>query len=146
MSRAKHIATFIFAGGLLFSSCGTDDGFSASLIGKWNKTSTTTTTNNGTPQTTNYQGNEIGCDKDYLEFSGDGVLRDVELFKNQDEICTEDVNTSEFERTGDVFTTVSQAGTETYTITKLSGSELRFESTGVIGGVSITVSQYFRKK
>jgi hypothetical protein len=146
MSKAKLFACVALAMGSLVSSCGGDDGFSAPITGKWDKYKTITTVDNNDPETTNYQGNEIGCDKDYIEFQQAGAFRDVELYKNSDEICTEDVVTKTWVRDGDVLTIDGSEGPETFTITKLTGSELRFESTATTGGVTIKVAQLFRKK
>lgn len=142
----KYTRLLSVSGMLAFSalalSCGSDDGFDASIIGKWNYSKTITTINNGSPNTQNYEGNTIGCDKDYQQFADGGVYRDVVLFKNEDQICTESVETDVYAKNGDQLT----IGETTYTVTKLTDTELRYASTVVNGAVSVKVENVFRRK
>lgn len=141
------LASLALTAGLLFSSCGDDDGPRASINGKWEYLKTITKVENQNPTTANYPGHEPGCDKDYQEFLADGSFRDVALFQDQDDNCNEFTEDGNYALTGDVLS-IERDGepSEVFTVTKLTGTELRYESTAETGGVSITVVQVFRKK
>lgn len=131
---------------LLVASCSSDDQPFASLIGQWNRVSTTVKIGNQAPNTTPYNGNTIGCHKDYWEFTSAGTLRDVVWYKNAQEICTEDEVLKTYLHTGDQLS-ISEAGTvETFTIIRLTGSLLEFQSTNTTGGVQMTVTHTFARR
>ncbi|RZJ65239.1 MAG: hypothetical protein EOO50_14525 [Flavobacterium sp.] len=141
------LASMALTAGLLFSSCGNDDGPRASITGKWDYLKTITQVDNQNPSSVNYPGHEPGCDKDYQEFLEGGSFRDVALFQDQDDNCNEFADSGEYALNGDLLTIqVDGEVAETFTVTKLTGAELRYESTAQTGGVSITVTQVFRKK
>lgn len=136
-------AALVITAGFLFVSCSSndDDSSPASIVGKWNYSKTITSVNGGSPSTQNYEGHEVGCDKDYQQFADGGIFRDVVLYKNASDVCTEDANVSTWVKTGNTLT----IGTSTYTISGLTSSELRYESTTSTGGVSLKVIQVFTK-
>lgn len=141
------LASLALTAGLFMSSCGSDDGPRASINGKWDYLKTITQVDSQNPTSANYPGHEPGCDKDYQEFLADGSFRDVALFQDQDDNCNEFTDAGEYAINGDQLT-IQRDGesAETFTVTKLTGAELRYESTATTGGVSIKVTQVFRKK
>ncbi|NUY82228.1 lipocalin family protein [Flavobacterium sp. MAH-1] len=148
MNKTKlTVVSLAIALGFLANSCGSDDGPGASIVGKWDYFKTITQVEGQNPISQNYQGNEPGCDKDYQEFLADGSYRDVVLFQNQDDVCTESVDDGNYAKEGDVLT-VQENGEnpQTYTITKLTDGELRYSSTTQNGGLDFTVTLVFRKK
>ncbi|WP_290846563.1 lipocalin family protein [Flavobacterium sp.] len=145
-TRFKLLSVAI-ALGFLANSCGDDDGARASIVGKWDYSRTITEVENQNPVSQNYAGHEPGCDKDYQEFNADGSYRDVALFQNQDDECTEIAVNGDYSQDGDLLTVSEDGETpQTYTITKLTGSELRYSSTTQNGGLDFTVTLVFRKK
>ncbi|MBD3582918.1 lipocalin-like domain-containing protein [Flavobacterium selenitireducens] len=129
------------------TSCGDDDGARASIVGKWDYTRTITEVEGQNPVSQNYAGHEPGCEKDYQEFLADGSYRDVALFQDQNDQCNEFADEGNYAQSGDQITIQEDGGiAQTYTITKLTGGELRYSSTAQTGGVEITVTQVFRKK
>ena len=141
------LASLALTAGMLTSSCGNDDGPRASITGKWEYLKTITQVDNQNPSSVNYPGHEPGCDKDYQEFLADESFRDVALFQDQDDNCNEFTDTGDYALNGDLLT-IERDGdvAETFTVTKLTGAELRYESTATTGGVAIKVTQVFRKK
>ena len=129
------------------TSCGDDDGARASIVGKWDYSRTITEVEGQNDVSQNYAGHEPGCDKDYQEFMEDGTYRDVALFQDQNDECNEFADVGNYAQDGDQIT-IQEDGSpaQTYTITKLTGGELRYSSTAETGGIEITVTQVFRKK
>lgn len=131
---------------LVAFSCASDDQPFANLVGQWNKVSTTTQIGNQAPNTSPYDSNTIGCHKDYWEFLPDGQLRDVVLYKNAQEICTEDVDLKTYVHTGDQLTISEPGLTETFTVIRLTGSVLEFQSTTTTGGITLKVTHTFARR
>lgn len=154
MKKIRFAFAAIAATALLMTSCSSDDdGPAAKLEGKWTPTKTISITN-GNQTVTTYDDNEPGCDKDYREFVEGGAYRYVIYYENVANSCAEEVVSTIWSKTGDVVTIVDtnddpiieaplDAGT--YTITKLTGSELRLQSTTSTGGVEFEVTQVFRR-
>lgn len=128
------------------SSCSSDDAPFASIVGQWNRVSTITQIGHQAPQTVPYDSNTIGCHKDYWEFTTDGTLRDVVWYKNASEMCTEDVELKTYVHTGDQLTIAEPGLTETFTVIRLTGSLLEFQSTTQTGGVALTVTHVFARR
>jgi len=148
MNKLKLTVTSLaIALGFFANSCGDDDGARASIVGKWDYQRTITEVEGQNPVSQNYAGHEPGCEKDYQEFLADGGYRDVALFQDQNDQCNEFADQGEYAQSGDQLTIQEDGGpSQTYTITKLTGGELRYSSTAETGGVEITVTQVFRKK
>lgn len=65
--------------GLIFTSCSNDNpSQSDSIVGKWNFSKMSFTVNGVTSPETDYDGNELGCSKNYLEFKTDGVYNEAD--------------------------------------------------------------------
>lgn len=142
------LATAIIAAFTL-TSCSKDEDngpvTNGSITAKWNQTKTIITTN-GVNQTINYDGNEAGCSKDYIEFTTNNKLNDVVYFKNAEEICTENAATqSSYSKSGNTLTVIGGDYEGTYTITTLSGSELIVKSVETQSGIQFTTNTYFTK-
>jgi len=149
MKKIKVLLAAVILTGLTLTSCSSDDdsgGTSASIVGKWTPVKTIFKIN-GQSLTTPYEDNEAGCDKDYLEFVEGGAVNDVIYYKNAQNVCTQDV--------GDPATWVKNNNSltvngtfdydGTYTIEKLTGSELRVSTSESSGGVTSTAITYFTK-
>lgn len=128
--------------GLLFASCNSDnDSFERSIAGKWNYNKTIVTTGNGAPVDQSYVGHENGCEKDHVEFNEGNVFRNVLMNKDQNNACVEDASLSTWSKNGNTLT----IGTDTFQVTKLNGSELRYENTVDVSGVPVKVVKVFTK-
>jgi alpha-mannosidase len=138
------VCTFVLAGAALVSSCSSDDssGTAPSIEGKWSYNKTITSVNDGAPTSTNYPNHEANCEKDYQEFAVGGIFKDVVWNKNSQNQCViDDSDVSTWSKADNVLTIDG----ETYTITKLTHSELRYESTTTTGGATLKVTQVFTK-
>lgn len=127
------------------ASCSSDDNgdsTSGNIMAKWTPTKTVTSLNGNNQDPANYSGNEAGCDKDYTEFLTGGVVKDVVFYHNAAEACTEDADASStWSKNGNTLVIDG----DSYEITKLTGSELRYKSTVQTGGATLTVTEYFTK-
>lgn len=146
MKSIKLFLAVVIASAFTMTSCSNDDdnGISTDgeILGKWNYARTMTNLN-GIENSENHS-HEAGCAKDYQEFSTGSVFRDVVLFKNASNACSEDSEAGTWTKNGNTLTlTGNQAGT--YEITRLDGSELHYRSTTTTGGVNLIVTRIFTK-
>lgn len=140
------LASAVAAVFLLGSCSNNDDEPAGTLEGRWTPIKTITVVNGGSETEQAYSGNEAACDKDYREFLTGGLYRFVILYQNVQNVCTEDVETSTWSKSGNTLTItqgVDESGT--YEITKLTNSELRYKSVATTGGVQIEVTQVFSR-
>lgn len=147
MKKIKVVLASLTIATLTLTSCSSDDssGTSVSIVGKWNPIKTVIKSS-GSTITQDYDENEAGCAKDFIEFVEGGVLRNVIYFKNAENACTEDAAEPEvWAKTDDELTITGGEYDGTYEITKLSGSELRVTQTESLGGTTATVTVYFKK-
>ena len=132
-------------------SCSSDDdgpSNNGTIEARWNPVKTTVKVGSSSTITQNYEGNEPGCDKDYIEFVDGGVLNRVSSFRDADEICqTSSASTvANWSKTDDMVTITgdtSYAGT--YEVTRLTNSELRLEEIDNTGGITTVTTIYFSK-
>lgn len=146
MKKFLKISTCLFATALFFSCSDDGDGggVAASIEGKWTPSKTVYKIG-GATQTENYEDNEMGCDKDYVQFNADGSLKNAIFFKNADNVCTEDANTvATYTKSGSTLNINGGEYDGSYTIKKLNSTDLQVETTETIGGVSATVTVYFK--
>lgn len=157
MKKIRFAIAAVAMAGMLSVSCESDDNTEApgNLEGKWTPTKTITVVGNGSPSETTYDGNQAGCDKDYREFVAGGTYRYGVWYLNATNACTEDVIFSTWSKSGDAVTIVdtnpdalikSPPDAGTYTIMKLTSSELRLESTASSGGVDVQITQIFNRQ
>lgn len=142
MRKNNFLICMTIGTGLLLASCGSDDdGFERTIEGKWNYNKTIVTAQGGTPVDQSYTGHENGCEKDHVEFIDGGVFRNVLLNKDQNNNCVEDASQSNWSKNGATLT----IGADIYQVTKLNGSELRYENTVNLEGVPVKVVKVFTK-
>lgn len=142
MRKSKILIGMLAMAALSLTSCGSDDdGFERTIVGKWNYNKTIVTAQGGTPVDQSYTGHENGCEKDHVEFIEGGIYRNVLMNKDQNNNCVEDASQSTWTKNGATLT----VGTDTYQVTKLNGSELRYENTVNLEGVPVKVVKVFTK-
>jgi len=131
------------------TSCSKDDDGNSTggdLTAKWNQTKTVLKIS-GETYNQPYDENQAGCDKDYLEFTDAGMLIDVVYYDPAGaETCAEDSTDPVAYTKSD--NTLTIAGGEyggTYTIKKLTGSNLEIEQTSTAGGLTTVTTVYFTK-
>lgn len=111
----KTITSFVFALflGVVFSSCSKDDSpsssSSASVVGKWNFSKMSFTINGTTSPEMDYDDNEPGCTKNYIEFKTAGVYNEAEYSGTT---CVLDLTVGTWSQSGSQLT-ISADGTPT---------------------------------
>lgn len=138
---------FVVAG-MTLVSCSSDDdsGAAPTIEGKWNQTKTVTKIGSASSQTQDYSGNEAGCEKDYIQFVASGVLRDVILFKDAQNNCQENAGTEgSWSKSDDNLTIEGGDFAGSYTITKLSASNLVIVNNSTQAGQDFVITYYFDK-
>ncbi|RYZ19627.1 MAG: hypothetical protein EOO10_24125 [Chitinophagaceae bacterium] len=148
MKKFQRLAFCLLVKGLLFSCSSDDDGggTSASIEAKWTPIKTVFKAS-GVSQTVNYDQNEAGCDKDYIQFVTGGSLKDAVYYKNSAEVCTEDADSQgTWVRTGDNLVIANSNDYDgSYDIKKLNSTDLQIHGTEDLGGVNADVTVYFKK-
>ncbi len=148
----KNLKMFlmVLASAAVVSCSSDDDGPSnnGTLTAKWNPVKTTVKVGNSNTITQNYEGNIVGCPKNYIEFVPGGVLKRVTSYKDGDGNCQESTATSPANWT-EVDDVVTITGESTYTgvyeISRLTNSELRLVEEDNTGGITTVTTLYFTK-
>lgn len=154
MKNVKLLLSVLVASTLMFS-CSSDDGGGSSTGGnieaRWNPTRTIVEVNGDTFLNEPYDENEPDCEKDYIEFTNPNVLNFVVYVQGaggQCETSTADPATwSKNDNTlvvDDLFIN-GEDFSGTWTITRLTGSELRIKKDMTSAGVTTTSKIYFTK-
>ncbi|WP_298143382.1 lipocalin family protein [Flavobacterium sp.] len=147
MKRFFKAATIVLFTSVLLTACGGDDSSStpASIIAKWTPTKTIIAANGGRI-TTNYTGNEAGCDKDYIEFTAANAFNNVVFFKDATNTCTAaPADPSTYTLTENVLVITGDIYGGTYEVTRLTNKELRIETEETNAGVTTTTTRFFTK-
>lgn len=126
-------ATFLTASALLmvlgFSSCDKDDDKyelpAATLTGKWFYSKVGTTIG-GAEVLGDYDGNETGCSKDYIELGNGGQYADVD-YDSTDSPCEVFTDTGSYAVTGNTVVIDTGEDTVTATLLNLSYTELKLK-------------------
>ena len=129
----KMKATFLTASALLmvlgFSSCDKDDDKyelpAATLTGKWYYSKVGTTIG-GAEVLADYDGNEDGCSKDYIELGNGGEFANVD-YDSTDSPCEVLTDTGSYAVTGNTIVVDSGDGAVTGTLLNLSYTELKIK-------------------
>jgi hypothetical protein len=148
MKTIKVVLAALVISAFSFTSCSSDDEGSSTggdLTAKWNPIKTIVKIA-GQEVEQPYEENEPGCSKDYVEFTDAGAFNNVIYFKNADNVCTEDSG-APVTYTRNENTIVISGGEfgGTYTITRLTGSELRVQQTSTSGGITATTTIFLTK-
>jgi hypothetical protein len=149
MNKIKLFAAALAIGALSFS-CSSDD--SENLLGgdftaKWNPIKTVIKISGETFEE-QYDSNQAGCDKDFVEFTEANTVNNVIYYDPAGAVtCAEDAEPiQEYTRTDNTLVVSGGQYGGTYEITKLTSSELRLEQTSTAGGGITTVTTiYFNK-
>jgi len=140
---------FVLAG-MTVVSCNSDDdaGPAATIDGKWNQVKTVIRVNNVALQDIPYDGDEEGCDKDYVEFAAAGVFNDVVYFDPAGSVeCQADMlDAGTWAKNGTTLTISNDGDLEgVHQIVKLTATELQISMSGQIGGVTTTSTIFLTK-
>ncbi len=125
--------------GLTFTSCSTDeDGEVGSVEGKWNFSTYTVTTSGITSPVQDYDGNEPGCAKDYVELLASGVAKDGDYSGGD---CELDITTGAWVQDGSTLTiTVPGDDVLELKVVSVSSTVLKVKETYTDGGTTYTVN------
>lgn len=147
MKKIKFLVAAFIA--VAFSaSCSSDDSedlLGGDLTARWNQTKTIIEIS-GESFRQDYDSNEPGCDKDFIEFTDSGQLNDVVFFRNSSEVCTADAAVQQtYARTDNTLVISGGEFGGTYEIIRLTNSELRIQQSSSSAGITTTTTVYFTK-
>lgn len=147
MKKIKALMfAFVLAGMTVVSCSSDDDGPAPTVDGRWNQEKAVVRINNQSI-TQQYDLNVNGCDKNYIEFASGAVFNEVVYFKTATGACDTDMIPAGSFIKSDNTLSISNGGdyAGTYTITRLSNSELQISTNTSEGGVAATTTLFFRK-
>ena len=127
-----------------FSSC-SDDSDSpepATIVGKWNYSKMSTTVNGVTSPEVDWDGNEPGCPKDYVEFKTGGVLSEGDYLGSNCELNT---FVGTWSQNGSTITITEGPISLTAELVSVTSTMLKFKASESNNGVSIVVNITFTK-
>lgn len=125
---------------LSLTSCGDDDSDGGgNIIGKWAYDKEGMTAS-GHDVLQDYAFNQEGCEKDYIEFDAT-TFKDV----SHESDCTPDITSDPYTKSGNTITVGTGADAQTAKIAKVTGTDLRIETTYTLEGQTITSVTTFKK-
>lgn len=127
-----------------FSSC-SDDGDSsvpATIDGKWNFNKMSVTVNNVTSPELDYEGNEPGCMKDYIEFAAGGVLKDGDYSGSN---CELTISNGNWSKNGNIITITSEGITMPLEIVSITSTALAVKYSETEEGLTLIINMTFTK-
>ncbi len=129
-------------------SCSSDDGgdpTGGDLTARWNETKTILKVS-GDEIRQDYVNGALTCGKDYIEFTDAGIATRVVYGKDGDNNCIENPGTpAEWSRNENTLVISNGYYGGTYTIKKLTNSQLTIESTSTSGSITTVTTVYFTK-
>ena len=145
MKKLTILFVFALVTGLNFTSCSSDNessSSSSSIVGKWNFSKFSTTFNGVTSPEMDYDGNESGCPKDYVEFKTGGVLSEGDYLGSNCELNT---FVGTWSQNGSTITITEGPISLTAELVSVTSTMLKFKASESNNGVSIVVNITFTK-
>lgn len=135
---------FISLLALAFSSCSDDDESSVSMTieGKWNFSKMSVTVNDVTSPELDYDGNEPGCSKDYIEFAPGGVFNDGDYSGSE---CLLYTTTGTWYKNGNAVTITSEGISIPLEVMSLTSTILKVKYSETQDGTTVIVNMTFIK-
>lgn len=148
MKKIKVLLAAFVLTSMTIVSCSSDDssGSTATLDGKWNQVKTVVKLGNQSVEQEYIH--EDGCDKDYVEFAASSVYNEVSYNNVGSGECAANASDAGTWIKTDKKLTIengSQLASDTYDITKLTGSDLQISVTDSNGGINTTTTIYLKK-
>ncbi len=149
MKSIKFLLTAVLISSMSLTSCSNDDDDNSNSTGgelqrRWTPTKTIVEVGNQDLES-DYTGNQAGCDKDYIEFAAANVFNKVEYNNdvNGNGCVAAFAIPATYSRNDNTLVISSGTYAGTYTITRLTNSELRISKTDNAGSTSTTTRHYF---
>jgi hypothetical protein len=142
----KIIVLFAFAliSILNFTSCSSEDdsSTSSSIVGKWNFSKISTTINGVTSPEMDYDDNELGCPKDFVEFKTGGIYTEGDYSGST---CLLDSSAGTWVQSGSNITITQGTDVFTAEVVSVTSTTLKVKATETDSGVTITINITFTK-
>lgn len=145
MKKLIILFAFSLVSGINFTSCSSSDNessSSSSIVGKWNFGKFSTTFNGVTSPEMDYDGNESGCPKDYVEFKTGGVYNEGDYSGST---CVLDSFAGTWIQSGSTITITEGTDVITAQVVSVTSSTLKLKATETDNGITITVNLTFTK-
>ncbi|MFT6689344.1 MAG: hypothetical protein ACJAX7_002377 [Saprospiraceae bacterium] len=140
----KIIVSFVFVLllGLVFNSCSSDDSSSTptstSVVGKWNFSKVSYTFNGQSSPEADYDGNEQGCSKDYIEFKANGVYNEADYSSTA---CVEELSVGTWSKEGSLLTITDDTDTVSVEIIGVTTSTLKVKFSEGTNSATVTFTK-----
>lgn len=148
MKSFSKFGLVLWFSAILLTSCGGDDNgptTPASIIAKWTPTRTVISANGGNISS-NYSGNEPGCEKDYIEFTAANAFNNVVFFRDATNTCTPSAaEPATYTKTDNTLVITGDIYGGSYQITRLTNAELVIEIEETNAGITTKTTRYFSR-
>ena len=144
----KIIILFVFTlvSVLNFTSCSNDDDSPSpatdSIVGKWNFSKLSTTIDGVTSPEFDYDDNDPGCPKDFLEFKTGGVFNEGEYSGSS---CVLDSSSGTWTQSGSTITITEGTDVITVQLVSVTSTTLKVKVTETDNGVTMILNITFTK-
>ena len=144
MKKLIMLFVFTLVSSLNFTSCTSDNesSSSSSIVGKWNFSKVSITSSGVTSPEEDWDENEPGCPKNYVEFKTGGVFNDASYSGST---CVLDISSGTWAQSGSTVTLTDGTEVITFQVVSVTSSTLKVKVTETDNGVTITLNITFTK-
>jgi hypothetical protein len=144
MKKFSIFLISLFAFSMFFSSCSNDEDSQVPVTfeGKWNFDKMSVTVNGVTSPELDYDGNEPGCAKDYIEFKPGGVLNDGDY---SDSTCILNLTVGTWVKSGNIITITSEGIVIPLDVVSLTSTTFKIKYSETLEGDTVSVNMTFTK-
>jgi len=144
MKKISVLFISALASAFAFSSCCDDEDsqVSPSIKGKWNFDKISLTINGVTSPELDYDDNEPGCPKDYIEFAPAAVFNEGDYSGSE---CLLDMTTGTWYKNGNTVTITSEGVTLLFEVISLTSTTLKVKYSETQDGTTVIVNVTFIK-
>jgi hypothetical protein len=126
--------------GMISISCSNDESnnsSTSSVVGKWNFSKMSTVINGIASPEIDYDDNEVGCPKDYLELKDGGVYNEGDYY---DSACTLDLSTGTWVKNGNTLSITSNGETFSVEVVSVTSTELKLKVSQTDNGITFIIN------
>jgi hypothetical protein len=148
MKKVSFLFVLVLAFAMTFvSSCSNDDNDSpnpvtATVEGKWNFSKMSTVLNGVPSAEEDYDDNEPGCPKDFIELKSGGVYNDGDYYNSE---CQLETSTGTWSKSGSIITITGDGISIPLEVVSVSNTVLKVKYSDTFEGITTVINITFTK-
>lgn len=146
MKKVSVLFVLVLAFAMTFvSSCSNDDDsnpVAASVEGKWNFSKISTVINGVPSAEEDYDDNEPGCPKDFIELKSGGVYTDGDYYNSE---CQLETSTGTWSKSGSILTITGDGISIPFEVVSVSSTVLKVKYSDTLEGITYVMNITFTK-